>query len=188
MHGAKLEGGSERQAEAATATLGKAYRIPGLELEMIQVPAGEFLMGSPSSEEGRGDYETQHKVSITRPYWMGKTEVTQGQWSALMGTGLRDQAEKSNEYELLLIGGEDNDYPIYYVSWEEAMEFCRKLTDLEDNSGRLPKGYQYTLPTEAEWEYACLSGTSSALYTGTLVIKGKANGPALDPIAWYVEN
>ena len=81
------------------------------------------------------------------------------------------------------------DVPVYNVSWNEAVEFCRRLTQRERAEGRIPDGYEYRLPTEAEWEYACRAGTTSALPNGRDIrILGKNNAPALDDIAWYGGN
>jgi formylglycine-generating enzyme required for sulfatase activity/serine/threonine protein kinase len=152
----KLE--APRQGQVTTATLGKAYIIPGLGLEMIQVPAGEFLMGSPSSEEDREDDETQHRVRLTQPFWLGKYEVTQGQWKAVMG---------SNPSHF-----KGEDLPVEQVSWEDAMAFCRKLNQMDGNR---PSGYVYSLPTEAQWEYACRAGTTTATAFGDSLSSREAN-------------
>ncbi len=164
--------------------------LPGnVPLELVHIPHGTFMMGSPASEPGRHDDEVQHRVTLTKDYWLGKYPVTQGQWKAVMGTTLLDQANKAQPNKRVIkIGNIDDEYPMYWVNWNEALEFCLALTKSEQTDGSLPAGYEYTLPTEAQWEYACRSGTSTALYSGDIVILGKGNAPALDGIAWYGGN
>jgi formylglycine-generating enzyme required for sulfatase activity len=187
------------------------HRIADLGLELMPIPAGSFTMGSPPAEAGRYDNEgPQTRVTITRPFWLGRTEVTQAQWQALMGTDLVGQVSRmladetpyliagkqqlvrvfyrktrdSDPHELVYYSAEDA--PMYWVRWQEAVEFCRRLTLREQAAGRLPAGYAYRLPTE--WEYACRAGTTEATYAGDLEIKGKFNAPVLDAIAWYGGN
>jgi formylglycine-generating enzyme required for sulfatase activity len=143
-------------------------------------------MGSPSSEPGRYDNEVQHQVTLTQAFYLGKTEVTQRQWKAVMG---------SNPSGFKKCG---DDCPVEQVSWTEGVEFCNKLSDREGltrcYSGRgsniaWDKNCSgYRLPTEAEWEYAARAGTATAVYTGPLTIRGANNGPELDGIAWYGGN
>jgi len=123
----------------------------GIKLRLI--PPGEFVMGSPPDEEGRlGNESIQHSVRLTKPFYLGATEVTQKQWQSVMEIQpWLDQPEAS-------IG--DN-FPAIYVNWEEASEFCRKLSEIESRV--------YRLPTEAEWEYACRGGTSTAWSFGRSV-------------------
>jgi hypothetical protein len=110
-----------------------------------KIPAGTFMMGSPEGETDRGDHEHQHKVTITKPFYMQTTEVTQGQWMAVMGT----EPWKSKSYVK-----EGPNYAATYVSWVDAVAYCKKLSEKE--------GRTYRLPTEAEWEYACRAGTETA--------------------------
>ena len=117
----------------------------GMKLRLI--PAGEFMMGSPETESDRLDTETQHRVSITKPFYLGVTEVTQEQYEKVMGTN------PSNFYFL----GPQN--PVENVSWTDAVEFCRKLSAMPAEK---TAGHLYRLPTEAEWEYACRAGTTTA--------------------------
>ncbi|HVU32795.1 MAG TPA: SUMF1/EgtB/PvdO family nonheme iron enzyme [Opitutaceae bacterium] len=168
------------------------WTVPELGLELSPIPAGTFVMGSPETEAGR--YKTegpQTTVTISRPFWLGRTEVTQGQWQQIMGNDVRSQRDKAIAAGIgseLPTPGVGAEYPIYYVSWSEAMGFCRKLTQREAAAGRLPDGYAYTLPTEAQWEYACRAGTTGPIYTGSMTIRGKNNVPELDAIAWYAGN
>jgi formylglycine-generating enzyme required for sulfatase activity len=103
-------------------------------------------------------------VTLTKDFFLGAMEVTQGQYQALMGT---------NPSYFKTLG---RDVPVEEVSWKEALEFCQKLTAQERAAGRLPDGYALTLPTEAQWEYACRAGTT-----------GPSAGD-LDAMAWYAKN
>jgi formylglycine-generating enzyme required for sulfatase activity len=111
---------------------------------MILIPAGVFTMGSPASDSDAKFDEKPHRVTISRPYYLGETEVTQGQWKAVMKT----EPWKGEEYVR-----EGDNYPATYISWEDATEFCRRLNAQE--------GREYRLPTEAEWEYACRAGSTA---------------------------
>jgi formylglycine-generating enzyme required for sulfatase activity len=144
---------------------GQAWTVPDLNLEMAYVRPGTFTMGSPANEPGRvNDEGPQTRVTLTRAFWLGQTEVTQAQWEALMGSNPSTFKGASR--------------PVEQVSWNDAMAFCRKLTERERAAGRLPKGYAYTLPTEAQWEYACRAGTTG-LYAGD---------GNLDDMGWYEGN
>jgi formylglycine-generating enzyme required for sulfatase activity len=136
---------------------------PGIKL--VSVPAGTFMMGSAADEEDRGDDEgPQTRVTLTRNFFLGATDVTQGQYEALMGT---------NPSDFKTMG---KNAPVDSVSWDTAMAFCQKLTERERAAGRLPPGYAFTLPTEAQWEYACRAGTTTPY----------AGDPA--EMAWYGDN
>ena len=121
-------------------------------MEMIEIPAGTFTMGSPVGEKDREANEAQVTVTLTKPFWLGKTEVTQGQWQAMMGT------EPWKGQPLVQA---DKDCPATYVSFFDAVEFCETLTDLERKAGKLKANEEYRLPTEAQWEYACRAGTTT---------------------------
>jgi formylglycine-generating enzyme required for sulfatase activity len=144
--------------------------------ELVWLEPGEFMMGSPENEAGRIDNERQHQVRITRRFALGKDPVTQSQYEEVMGT---------NPSYFQHAGP---DAPVEQVSWEEAMEYCRRLTERDRQSGALPEGYEYSLPTEAQWEYACRAGSKDATYAGDLQILGQHNAPVLDPISWYGGN
>jgi formylglycine-generating enzyme required for sulfatase activity len=144
---------------------GRPWTVPDLNLEMVYIHPGGFTMGSPDSEKGRYKNESpQTQVTLTKGYWLGKTAVTQGQWEALMA------GNPSN------VKGAD--HPVERVSWDDAMEFCLRLTERERAAGRLADGYVYTLPTEAQWEYACRAGTTGP-YSGA---------DNLDNLGWYSLN
>ena len=130
----------------------------GMKLNLI--PAGTFMMGSPESE----DDEHQHQVTISKAFYMQTTEVTQGQWKAVMGT----EPWKGKGYVK-----EGSDYPAVYVSWDDAVAYCKKLSEKE--------GKTYRLPTEAQWEYACRAGTKTTWSFGN-------NENALGDYAWYHKN
>jgi formylglycine-generating enzyme required for sulfatase activity len=148
---------------------GKIFVSPTLGAKFILLPVGTFMMGSPADEPRRSSDETQHRVTLTKPFYLQTTEVTQGQWKAVMGT---------NPSHFSSCG--DN-CPVEKVSWDDVQEFIRKLNQREGTN-------KYRLPTEAEWEYAARAGTQTALYNGPLKIISDNNGPALDAIAWYGGN
>ena len=124
-----------------------------LKLEMILIPAGKFMMGSPASEKNRFDVETQHEVTITKPFYMGKYEVTQEQWEAVMG----NNPSETKGAKL----------PVTDVSWEDCQEFIKKLNAKTDGG--------YRLPTEAEWEYSCRAGTTTAYSFGDKITPKDVN-------------
>jgi formylglycine-generating enzyme required for sulfatase activity len=150
---------------------GQAWTVPDLNLEMAYIRPGSFTMGS---ENGNDNEKPLTQVTLTQGYWLGKTEVTQAQWEALMGTTVAQQRDKAGPE--LPLWSQGPGYPMYYVNWDDATEFCRKLTKRERAAGRLPEGYEYQLPTEAQWEYACRAGTTGD-YAGNL-----------DAMAWYAQN
>jgi formylglycine-generating enzyme required for sulfatase activity len=134
-------------------------------LELIWINPGTFTMGSPNDEAERArDEGPQTVVTISKGFWLEDTPVTQEQYRAVMG---------NNPSEFTNIGV---DAPVEKVSWDEAMDFCQSLTELERAAGHLPKGYVYTLPTEAQWEYACRAGTTESRYGN------------LNNIAWFLGN
>jgi len=126
-------------------------------MELIEIPAGKFTMGSPEGEKDRHHEEEQVAVTLTKPFGLGKTEVTQGQWKQVMGT----EPWEGEGYVQV-----DKECPATFVSFFDAVEFCDKLTDLERKAGELKADEEYRLPTEAEWEYACRAGTTTAFSFG----------------------
>jgi formylglycine-generating enzyme required for sulfatase activity len=140
-----------------------AARWPGdtvtnsLGMRFVLVPAGAFTMGSPADEAGRGPDEDEVQVIISRPFLIGQTEVTQEQWRALMET--EPWRDRPN---VLVIDA----HPATYISWEAARDFCKRLTAREREAGRIPDTVSYTLPTEAQWEYACRAGSTGCYSFG----------------------
>ena len=142
--------------------------VSGFSFDMVYVEGGTFLMGA--TEEQGEDYDSDekpvHSVTLS-DYYIGKYEVTQGLWEAVMGTGVEEQMEKAGESDLYGVG---DDYPMYYVSWDDAQEFVKKLNKLT--------GKNYVLPSEAQWEYAARGGVKSRGY--------KYSGSnTIDDVAWY---
>ena len=157
-------------------THNKDITIPltgNVNLDLIWIEPGTFTMGSPEDEMGRFDDEAQHEVTLTKGYWLGKYEITQAQYRAIM---------PSNPSEFT-----GADLPVEQVSWYDAMAFCEKLTEIEKAAGRLPEGYEYALPTEAQWEYACRAGTTTALNSGKN-LSDKEQCPEMDEVGWYSDN
>jgi formylglycine-generating enzyme required for sulfatase activity len=125
----------------------------GVTLEMAEIPGGEFLMGSPADEKGREDNESpQHQVNI-KPFFMGKFAVTQAQYEAIMG---KNPSHSKGDKR-----------PVENLSWNDATEFCKKLTE--------KTGRTYRLPSEAEWEYACRAGTTTPFHFGETITTEIAN-------------
>ncbi len=133
----------------------KTVLVNGVDFIMVYIPAGEYLMGSPETESLRqSDEGPQHQVAISRGFWMGKYEVTQGEWKAVMG-------QSDSWFE-----GED-DYPIEWISWNRAKDFIKRLNE--------KTGLRFRLPTEAEWEYACRAGTTTPFHFGEGIGSDQAN-------------
>jgi len=122
-------------------------------MKFVLIPAGEFQMGSPADEEGREDWEQQHRVRITQPFYLGAHEVTQEQYQRVMG---------NNPSNL-----KGTNFPVEQVSRNDAQDFCQKLSRKE--------GKLYRLPTEAEWEFACRGGTTTPFWWGTSASSAQAN-------------
>jgi len=121
-------------------------------------PPGTFLMGSPESEEGRQDNERQVKVTLSRGFWMGETEVTQEQWKSLTGQGIDDLGYLAEGIIGMAMPGRSPQHPAYYLNWNQARDFARALTTHLHDSGQLPTDWVVMVPTEAQWEYACRAG------------------------------
>ena len=167
--------------------------VNGVEFAFRWCPPGTFTMGSPKSEPGRFNNETQHQVTLTKGFWMLETEVTVGMFKAFAAeTGYESKGDtpygwlgkeykQNSDFSWLTPGfSQDDNHPVTYMSWNDASAFCEWLSQ--------KTGLTIELPTEAQWEYACRAGSTTALPNGNMVIKGQKNAPALDPIAWYSGN
>jgi formylglycine-generating enzyme len=129
-------------------------------------PPGRFIMGSPASEPERRPGEDQVAVTLTKGFWMAKFEATQGQWKRVIG---KLPGELTAELP------EGDDYPVGNVNFAETEAFCSKLTEIAQAAGVLPKDWEIRLPTEAQWEYACRAGTTTATSFGDSLSSKQAN-------------
>jgi uncharacterized protein (TIGR02996 family) len=143
-----LAAGIEPCLATVTVDLGK-----GVEMKFAFIPPGTFLMGSPANEAKRRGEEVQHRVTLTKGYYLGIYPVTQAQWKAIEGT------DPSNF--------KGNDLPVESVSWDECDQFCKKLGQ--------KTGKRFRLPSEAAWEYACRAGTTTPFWCGNTISTEQAN-------------
>ena len=144
----------------------------GLKMKLVWCPAGDFTMGSPKEEKGRSDFEAQVQVTLTEGFWLGQHEVTQSEWHRVM---------QSAPWSGKDFVKEGRDYPASYVSWDDVTRFCERFTETERDAGRLPVGWKYMLPTEAQWEYACRAGTKSRFSFGD-------DESDLTEYGWFLKN
>jgi len=153
-------------APGQAAVPGQEWTVPDIFLQMGWIAPGTFTMGSPENEAGRGNDEVQHQVRLTSGYWIGRYPVTTYQWAMAMGNNPSHDNRETGEA------------PVDTVSWNEAMAFCQKLTEAARKTRAIPAGYEYTLPTEAQWEYASRAGATGA--------RGGDGG--VDDMCWYSGN
>ena len=149
----------------------------GKQMDFVWIEEGSFLMGSPIDEEGRSSDETQHNVTLSKGFYLGKYEVTQEQWESVMNTKpwldkYRGQLDGIIFGEMSVISS--SNYPVVYVSWQDAQRFVNRLNQQTGTE-------LYRLPTEAEWEYAARAGTNTRWFFGE-------NKSLLRDYAWYEEN
>lgn len=162
-------------------------------IDLCWCPPGRFVMGSPRSEPERRPGEDQVEVTLTRGFWMARFEATQGLWKRVAG-------ELPGPLTKELPAGDG--LPVGNVNFPETEDFCRRLTERGRKSGELPNGWEFRLPTEAQWEYACRAGTTTATSFGDSLSSRQANfkgkpyngaepGPSLNraaPVGSYPAN
>lgn len=146
--------------------------------DMIECPAGTFEMGSPSDELGHHNNENQHQVTISKPFYISKYLVTQTLYKAITG---ENPSQLKGMYP-----GKDYGYPVENITWLKAKEFCDMLNEVSCSA--IPADYKFDLPTEAQWEYACRAGTTTALNNGCSITTKYKECPNLDEIGWYEGN
>ncbi len=161
------------------------YRALKGPTNLVWIPPGTFTMGSPATEVERASTEgPQTVVTLTRGLFMGKYELTQGEYAEVMGS---NPSYFRNGVAPLFggSGGPVTDelrHPVETVDWYDATDYCARLTERERVARRLPAGWLYRLPTDAEWEYACRGGTTGAFHYGRLLGTGMAN---FYNVQWY---
>ena len=140
-----------------------AHTVPSISMEMIFCPPGTFMMGQ------EGVATPVHQVTLTNGFYLGKYEVTQAQYETVMTGNSEGLNAKPSAWS------NNNDRPVDRVSWNDIQVFLSRLNDMEETAGRLPAGWKYVLPTEAQWEYACRAGTTTAYSWGNDINSTRAN-------------
>ena len=137
------------------------------QFELCWCPPGQFVMGSPPDETSRRSDEAQVRVTLTQGFWMARFEVTQGSWTRIMGAF--PERLPSDQFGL------GDEFPVYWVNYTAAEAFCRKLSSQAVRSGTMASSWEFRLPTEAQWEYACRAGTVTATAFGDRLGRHQAN-------------
>jgi formylglycine-generating enzyme required for sulfatase activity len=162
----------KKQQQASADDLGVSAEITNsIGMRLALIPAGKFSMGSPESEEDHRDSEYQHQVWITKAFYLGVYEVTQEEYERVMRTN-PSYFSAGGSGKGRVSGMDTSRFPVEGVSWEDAVEYCRKLSALPAESSA---GRDYRLPTEAEWEYACRAGTTTPFHFGLQLNGREAN-------------
>ena len=158
--------------------------LPGdIKMTFCYCPAGHFTMGSPTYETDREENEDQVEVTLSKPFWMEETELTQAQWQSVTGVTPERQGKKQEHWEPSGMGPQ---HPMYYVSWEDAQAWVAKMNQMV----KLPAGWIFALPTEAQWEYACRAGTQKPYAFGDSLTSSQANigGEGTREVGGYPSN
>ncbi len=141
---------------------GDARVIGGVKVRWC--PSGRFTMGSPATEPERRPGEDQVDVTLTKGFWIAQFETTQSEWKRVVG-----------DFPGQYTAGKGDDFPIYDITFAQAEEFCRRLTTIARDAKELPPDWEIRLPTEAQWEYACRAGTTTATSFGDSLSSTQAN-------------
>lgn len=153
----------------------KSVRLEWMpDLSLIWCPPGTFRMGSPKGELGRFANEAEAEVVLPNGFFLQSTELTQEQWRVIRDKNPSAFVHPQN--------------PVDTVSWEDAAQFCKELTEHARAAGEIPEGWRFDLPTEAQWEYACRAGSATALNSGKNLQAKTGEDPGLDEVAWYEAN
>jgi formylglycine-generating enzyme len=161
-----------RQSTFRGERAGEQRTVEGIALRWC--PAGRFTMGSPPDEPGHRPDQTQVEVTLTKGFWAAAFHATQGDWRRVVGAN----PDKPPTARF----GEGDDVPMYWVNFDESADFCARLTSRAHRAGDLPNGWAFTLPTEAQWEYACRAGsvTATSFGDGLSLAQANFNGELLD--------
>ena len=163
--GAAVVAGVQRPLGFAGTVAGEERAVDGI--RVCWCPPGRFLMGSPASEAGRRATENQVAVTLTKGFFAGKFEVTQGEWRRVVGAF--PERQPSERFGL------GDDMPAYWISFDDAERFVEAATTRARAAGALPVAWRFALPTEAQWEYACRAGTTGATAFGGALDVTRAN-------------
>lgn len=170
-------------AAAAAATAAGGWTVPEAGVELVRIEPGTFVMGTATNDPYRNRSEEMGDgppttVTLTRPYWIARTETTVAQYEAVMGTNSPPRAAFPKDSPNAT--ADVARLPAVNVTWDQAMEFCAKLTERTRATGRLKPGFVFTLPSEAQWEFAARAGTRTRHYAGDATDR-------LYDIAWFVK-
>ena len=178
IHVGQVTEGGEIDMQPVEDNQPPSFTLDELDMEFVRIPAGEFTMGSPLVEPGHRDDENLHRVRLTQAFYLQTTEVTQIQWRAVVNAAA-DTTLNPSPSHFFNCG---DDCPVTRVSWNEVQLFIQSLEEMYQGA------YEFSLPTEAQWEYAARAGSTDAFPNGPITVTDCGLDPVLDPIGWYCGN